>query len=47
MANIYDKYKDSNVLINIINVINDNDLYDAERELVVIRTGELIKNHII
>lgn len=34
-------YKDTNVLINKLNIKNDADLFDAERELVSLRTYEL------
>ena len=34
-------YKDSDVLINKLNITNDEDLYNAERELVSYRTYEL------
>ena len=34
-------YKDTDVLINKLNITNDKDLYDAERELVSLRTYEL------
>lgn len=33
-------YKDTDVLINNLNITNDKDLYDAERELVMLRTSE-------
>lgn len=39
-------YKDSDVLINNLNITNEDDLYKAERELVAIRTGELANNSI-
>ena len=34
-------YKDSDVLINKLNITNEEDLYNAERELVSYRTYEL------
>ena len=34
-------YKDTDVLINKLNITNDDDLYNAERELVSLRTYEL------
>ena len=34
-------YKNSDVLINKLNITNDEDLFDAERELVSLRTYEL------
>lgn len=34
-------YRDSDVLINNLNIMKDVDLYKAERELVAIRTAEL------
>ena len=34
-------YKDTDVLINKLNITNDKDLFDAERELVSLRTYEL------
>ena len=34
-------YKDSDVLINKLNITNDEDLFNAERELVSYRTYEL------
>ena len=39
-------YKDSDVLINKLNITNDKDLYDAERELVSLRIYELNNNPI-
>lgn len=33
-------YKDSDVLINKLNITNDKDLYEAERELVAFRVSE-------
>ena len=42
-------YKDSDVLINKLNITNEKDLYDAERGLVALRTAQLneeaIKGH--
>lgn len=32
-------YKNSNVLINKLNITNEKDLYNAERDLVTIRTA--------
>lgn len=34
-------YKNSNVLINKLNITNEKDLYNAERDLVTIRTAQL------
>ena len=34
-------YKDSDVLINKLNITNEKDLYDAERGLVALRTAQL------
>ncbi len=34
-------YKDSDVLINKLNITNEKDLFNAERELVSLRTYEL------
>ena len=34
-------YKDTNVLINKLNITNEEDLFNAERELVSLRTYEL------
>ncbi len=34
-------YKDTDVLINKLNITNDEDLFNAERELVALRTYEL------
>lgn len=34
-------YKDSNVLINKLNITDEKDLYDAERGLVTLRTAQL------
>lgn len=34
-------YKDTNILINKLNITNDEDLFNAERELVSLRTYEL------
>ena len=34
-------YKDTDVLINKLNITNDEDLFNAERELVSLRTYEL------
>lgn len=39
-------YKDTDVLINNLNITNDKDLYEAERELVMFRTSELTDNPI-
>lgn len=39
-------YKDTDVLINNLNITNDKDLYDAERELVMLRTSEFTDNPI-
>lgn len=37
-------YKGTDVLINKLNITNDKDLFDAERELVLLRTHELNEN---
>ncbi len=37
-------YKDTDVLINKLNITNDEDLFNAERELVSLRTYELNEN---
>ena len=37
-------YKDTDVLINKLNITNDEDLFNAERELVSLRTYELNAN---
>lgn len=37
-------YKDTDVLINLLNITNDDDLYNVERELVSLRTYELNEN---
>lgn len=37
-------YKDTDVLINKLNITNDKDLFDVERELVSLRTYELNEN---
>jgi len=37
-------YKGTNILINLLNITNDKDLYDVERELVSLRTYELNEN---
>lgn len=37
-------YKNTNVLINKLNITNDEDLFNAERELVSLRTYELNEN---
>lgn len=37
-------YKDSDILINKLNIKNDKDLYDAERALVLLRNNELLDN---
>ena len=34
-------YKRTDILINKLNIINDEDLFNAERELVSLRTYEL------
>lgn len=34
-------YKDTDVLINKLNITNEEDLFNAERELVSLRTYEL------
>lgn len=39
-------YKGTSVLINLLGITNDEDLYNAERELVSLRTLELIENPI-
>lgn len=39
-------YKDTDVLINKLNITNDEDLFNAERELVSLRTYELNENPI-
>lgn len=39
-------YKDTDVLINNLNITNDKDLYEAEGELVIFRTSELTDNPI-
>lgn len=33
-------YKNTGILINKLNIRNDNDLYNAERELVLFRTND-------
>ena len=38
-------YKDTDVLINKLNITNDEDLFNAERKLVSLRTYELHENH--
>ena len=37
-------YKGTDVLINKLNITNDKDLFNAERELVSLRTYELNEN---
>lgn len=37
-------YEETDVLINKLNITNDKDLFDAERELVSLRTYELNEN---
>ena len=37
-------YKDTDVLINKLNITNDEDLYNAERELVSLRVSALNDN---
>ncbi len=39
-------YENSDVLINLLNITDDKDLYEAERELVMYRIAELIDNPI-
>lgn len=39
-------YKNTDVLINNLNITNNKDLYEAERELVMLRTSELADNPI-
>ena len=37
-------YKDTDILINLLNIKNEEDLFNAERELVSLRTYELNEN---
>lgn len=37
-------YQNTDILINKLNIINDKDLYNAERELVLLRNHELLDN---
>lgn len=39
-------YKDTNILINKLNIKDEKDLYNAERELVLLRTQELLDTSI-